>query len=70
MNPFTASFGNQRVLTSLVNALRPGGILYVAMPCEKLHAYLFPKRFFEQYTRWAAAEHIGDQYTREERPAR
>lgn len=27
--------GNQKVVANLVQALAPGGILYVAMPCEK-----------------------------------
>ncbi|MDD5559537.1 class I SAM-dependent methyltransferase [Candidatus Methylomirabilis sp.] len=58
--------GNQQVITNLVNALEPGGVLYLAIPCEKIHRYLFPSRYFETYTCWASKEHIGDQYTREE----
>ncbi|MCX5721239.1 MAG: class I SAM-dependent methyltransferase [Nitrospirae bacterium] len=58
--------GNQKVVANLVRALAPGGILYVAMPCEKIHRFLFPKRYFEKYIRWASGEHIGDQYTCDE----
>ena len=58
--------GNQKVVANLARALAPGGILYVAMPCEKIHRFLFPKRYFEAYTRWASGEHIGDQYTCDE----
>lgn len=58
--------GNQKVMAGLVRALVPGGVLYVAMPCEKIHRFLFPKRYFEKYIRWAAGEHIGDQYTCDE----
>jgi SAM-dependent methyltransferase len=58
--------GNQKVMANLVRALVPGGVLYVAMPCEKIHRFLFPKRYFEKYIQWASGEHIGDQYTCDE----
>jgi 2-polyprenyl-3-methyl-5-hydroxy-6-metoxy-1,4-benzoquinol methylase len=58
--------GNQKVIANLVKALASGGILYLAIPGEKNHRYLFPKRYFERYTQWASGEHIGDQYTRDE----
>lgn len=58
--------GNQKVMANLVRALVPGGVLYVAMPCEKIHQFLFPKRHFDKYIRWASGEHIGDQYTCDE----
>lgn len=57
---------NQKAITNLVNALTPGGILYLAMPCEKIHRYLFPKHLFKKYQDWASQEHIGDQYTLDE----
>jgi len=40
--------------------------LYVAMPCETIHRFLFPRRWFDKYIQWTAGEHIGDQYTCEE----
>jgi 2-polyprenyl-3-methyl-5-hydroxy-6-metoxy-1,4-benzoquinol methylase len=58
--------GNRKVIANLVRALTPGGFLYVAMPCEKIHRFLFPRRCFGKYVQWAAGEHIGDQYTSEE----
>ena len=58
--------GNQQVMANLTQALAPGGILYVAMPCEKIHQYLFPARHFKKYSQWAAGKHIGDQYTCDE----
>lgn len=58
--------GNQKVVANLARALAPGGILYVAMPCEKIHRFLFPTRYFEKYTQWASREHIGDSYTCDE----
>lgn len=38
----------------------------MAMPCETIHRFLFPRRWFDKYIQWTAGEHIGDQYTCEE----
>lgn len=58
--------GNRPVIDGLIRALKKGGTLLIMMPNEKIHRYLFPRRWFEKYNQWAAAEHIGDQYTLEE----
>ena len=58
--------GNGAVLERLVDALRPGGSLFIMMPCEPMHRWVLPRRWFADYEAWAAREHIGDQYTLEE----
>ncbi|MDV2503967.1 MAG: class I SAM-dependent methyltransferase [bacterium] len=58
--------GNQKVIGNFVQALSPGGVLFIMMPCEKIHKFLFPRNWFEEYTQWTAKEHIGDQYTLDE----
>jgi len=58
--------GNMKVIHNLDSALRKGGILYIAMPYEKDHRFLFPAKFHQRYVQWSAVEHGGDQYSLEE----
>ncbi len=58
--------GNLEVIRNMDRALKKEGILYIAMPNEKNHRYLLPKKFFKEYIEWSSKEHIGDQYSVEE----
>ncbi len=52
--------GNERVLREFFKALRPGGILYLAVPCEDTERFVLPKRWFGDFYDWADVEHIGE----------
>jgi len=58
--------GNMKVIINLDRTLKKGGILYIAMPNEKDHRFLFPDKFHRRYAEWSSIEHIGDQYSVEE----
>lgn len=52
--------GNERVLRSFFKALRPGGILYLAIPYEDIGLLIFPRSWYSRFYQWADAEHIGE----------
>lgn len=52
--------GNSAVIKKFFAALRPGGLLYLAMPCEDAEHYYFPKKWFGQFSLWAEHEHVGE----------
>jgi SAM-dependent methyltransferase len=54
---------NRFVLSSLAQALKPGGILIILMPSLHDSKLLFGRRFYKSFEDWAASEHIGQRYT-------
>jgi len=58
--------GNMKVIGNLDRALKKGGILYIAIPNEKDHRFLFPEKYHQRYVEWSSIEHGGDQYSVEE----
>ena len=55
--------GNLLVFKNIYDALKPGGIFYLAMPYEPGHRYLLPRKYFSNYLSWAKREHVGEQYS-------
>ncbi|MBC8553081.1 MAG: class I SAM-dependent methyltransferase [Candidatus Brocadiales bacterium] len=59
--------GNRTVIENLYNALRTNGTLYLAMPFEPGHKFIFSRnRHIKEYINWAKIEHMGDQYSLDE----
>ena len=58
--------GNRLVLERIYKSLKPGGYFYLHMANDKHNRWIFPKRFFREFEKWAENEHIGEQYTLEE----
>ena len=54
---------NSVVFKNIYDALKPGGIFYLAMPYEPGHRYLLPRKYFTNYLTWAKKEHVGEQYS-------
>ncbi len=54
---------NKKILASFHQALRPGGVLYLAIPNESEEWHFFPKKWFAHFREWEEHEHIGEQYT-------
>jgi SAM-dependent methyltransferase len=54
---------NQRALASFFHTLKPGGVMYLAVPCESTERYFFPQKYFAQFREWEKDEHIGEQRT-------
>lgn len=52
--------GNEKVLRNFFRALRPGGFLYLAVPCEETQQFVFPRSFFGDLYAWADIEHVGE----------
>jgi len=52
--------GNERVLKAFYEALRPGGHLYLHVPCESDEIFIFPRRWFSAFYEWAEDEHVGE----------
>jgi SAM-dependent methyltransferase len=52
--------GNRIVLEKFFAALRPGGVLYLAVPCEDAERFYFPREWFKEFNEWAADEHVGE----------
>ncbi len=57
---------NTKVISNFYRALRPGGHLYLAVPCEDTERYIFPKRLFKEFEEWAKDEHVARQYNLDE----
>lgn len=56
--------GNKKVIKNIYNALKPGGTLYLAMPDETNHRFIFSKnKHIQNYIKWTESEHKGDQYS-------
>lgn len=53
--------GNSDAIKCFYTALRTGGILYLAVPCEPECMYLFPKAWFSKFHEWEKHEHVGEQ---------
>jgi len=58
--------GNKTIIQKFYNALKKGGILYLAMPSIQQEMFIFPKSWFQKIYEWEAIEHIGEQYTLDE----
>ncbi len=54
--------GNRRIMEKFYKALKDGGHLYLAIPCEDNERYIFPKGWFKKFDEWAEEEHTGEQY--------
>jgi SAM-dependent methyltransferase len=54
---------NEEVLKRFYRALRLGGVLYLAVPCESTEMHLFPQKWFSRFHEWEEHEHIGEQRT-------
>ncbi|MEK7118123.1 MAG: class I SAM-dependent methyltransferase, partial [Patescibacteria group bacterium] len=54
---------NENVLQKFFEALRPGGVLYLAVPCEGDNWRFFPRSWFKRFHEWEEHEHIGEQRT-------
>lgn len=52
--------GNEVVLRNFFTALRPGGYLYLAVPCEDAQRFVLPKKWFGEFYEWADDEHVGE----------
>lgn len=52
--------GNKTVIERFFGALRPGGYLYLAVPCEEAERYYLPKSWFGDFYKWADEEHVGE----------
>ena len=53
---------NRLVMRAFWRALRPGGLLYLAMPLDKHDRSFLPARWYAFHKDWADDEHIGEQY--------
>ena len=53
---------NRAIMRAFWNALRPGGLLYLAMPRDDHDQTFLPARWFAAHHEWAEHEHIGEQY--------
>ena len=51
---------NEEVIAKLYSALRPGGVLYLAVPCESTEIHIFPQKWFGRFHEWEEHEHIGE----------
>jgi 2-polyprenyl-3-methyl-5-hydroxy-6-metoxy-1,4-benzoquinol methylase len=54
---------NHLIIKNFARALKPGGVLYLAVPCDATSFHIFPKKWFAKFYAWDAIEHIGKQYT-------
>lgn len=52
---------NVSTVKKLCLALKPGGYLYFAIPCDDTAPNIFPERWFSQFREWEKDEHIGKQ---------
>ncbi|MFA6274724.1 MAG: class I SAM-dependent methyltransferase, partial [Candidatus Paceibacterota bacterium] len=52
---------NKKVITNLIEALRPSGLIYLAIPCDKTSIHIFPRRWFQRFHDWESDEHLGEQ---------
>ena len=55
--------GNRKVIENIFNALKAGGVFYLAMPWDEANERLLPAFFFKNFDSWADEEHIGEQYS-------
>lgn len=51
---------NEEVIHRIYQALQPGGIFYLAVPCDKNETLLFPRPWFSRFHEWEEHEHIGE----------
>ena len=51
---------NAAVMRRLFAALRPGGLLYLAMPYDRERHTLLPRALLRNFQSWADEEHIGE----------
>jgi SAM-dependent methyltransferase len=52
---------NQIVIENLYRALKPSGILYLALPYDDPQVdYILPRRWLQRFISWADDEHIGE----------
>jgi len=51
---------NETVIKNIYDALKEGGIFYLAMPYDKERPTLLPAIFFKKFKTWATEEHIGE----------
>lgn len=58
--------GNRRIMENIYNALKAGGIFYLAMPDEPDHKFIFSNKAIQNYINWAKTNHLGDQYNLDE----
>ncbi|MCK4539877.1 glycosyltransferase [Candidatus Parcubacteria bacterium] len=53
---------NKIVMEKIYKALKVGGFFYCTIPNDKAKKRLFPNKYFIQFDKWDAIEHIGEQY--------
>lgn len=51
---------NEIVIRNIFDALKKGGIFYLAMPYDKERPTVLPARYFERFREWAEEEHVGE----------
>jgi SAM-dependent methyltransferase len=56
---------NKQVLSNLYRALKKDGLLLFRIP-TRVQKRILPKRFTAQHEKWAAVEHLGQHYDRDE----
>lgn len=54
---------NKDVIKKFARALKSGGYLYLAVPCDETEMRIFPKRWFASFEEWEEEEHIGEDVT-------
>ncbi len=52
---------NRLVFQNIFDALKPKGIFYLHVP-SKIQKTILPKKYFNEFSKWAKEEHIGDMY--------
>jgi 2-polyprenyl-3-methyl-5-hydroxy-6-metoxy-1,4-benzoquinol methylase len=59
--------GNATVILNFCKALKPGGYLYIHMPCTVAsQGHFLPDRFFQEFSDWEGKEHVGETHTLQE----